>query len=259
MVGYKAGAGGETMTISCNVCGEEKPADSDHFYTNKSSKLGFSKTCIPCYLARSKEYSKAHEARLRVTSAEWRQANKESFTAYQRNWYKENRGRILAKNVRLRFDVLAHYSKGTLSCQCCGEGHLEFLALDHISGGGLQHRKAHGYTSLDRWLFQQGMPDGYRVLCHNCNQARGLYGACPHEGDTHAFDAVLPYLQAHVDNALAKARAGAAVLRETVRRDAEVWRIVQNVRNMSGEIVMSPTLAKDRQRACEQALEGSSQ
>jgi hypothetical protein len=22
---------------------------------------------------------------------------------------------------------------------------------------------------------------GYRVLCHNCNLARGFYGYCPHE------------------------------------------------------------------------------
>ena len=75
----------------------------------------------------------------------------------------------------------------------------------------------------------------------------------------HASDAVLPYLQEQMDDALAKARADAAVLRETVRRDAEVWGAVQKVRNMHGEIVMSPTLAKDRQEACEQALEGSSQ
>jgi hypothetical protein len=23
---------------------------------------------------------------------------------------------------------------------------------------------------------------GYRVLCQNCNAARGLYGYCPHQG-----------------------------------------------------------------------------
>ena len=63
----------------------------------------------------------------------------------------------------------------------------------------------------------------------------------------HAFDAVLPYLQEHM-------RTNVAVLHETVRRDAEVWRTIQNFRNVHGEIVMSPTVAKDRQEACEQAL-----
>jgi len=27
----------------------------------------------------------------------------------------------------------------------------------------------------------QGYPTGFRVLCHNCNQAIGLYGYCPHK------------------------------------------------------------------------------
>jgi hypothetical protein len=31
------------------------------------------------------------------------------------------------------------------------------------------------------WLRDNGWPEGYRVLCHNCNSARGLYGYCPHE------------------------------------------------------------------------------
>ena len=55
----------------------------------------------------------------------------------------------------------------------------------------------------------------------------------------------------------AEERIQFAVLRETVRRDAEVWSSMQKVRNLDGEIVMSPTLAKARQEACEQALEVS--
>jgi hypothetical protein len=27
----------------------------------------------------------------------------------------------------------------------------------------------------------QGYPPGFRVLCHNCNMAIGLFGVCPHE------------------------------------------------------------------------------
>jgi hypothetical protein len=29
-------------------------------------------------------------------------------------------------------------------------------------------------------LARNGFPDGYRVLCHNCNMALGQYGYCPH-------------------------------------------------------------------------------
>ena len=42
---------------------------------------------------------------------------------------------------KLRNEILFHYSNGTMKCNCCGESHLEFLALDHINGGGKQHRK----------------------------------------------------------------------------------------------------------------------
>jgi hypothetical protein len=31
------------------------------------------------------------------------------------------------------------------------------------------------------WLRNQGYPNGFRTLCHNCNLARGFYGYCPHE------------------------------------------------------------------------------
>jgi len=34
------------------------------------------------------------------------------------------------------------------------------------------------------WLKRHGYPaDEFRVLCHNCNAARGYYGYCPHERD----------------------------------------------------------------------------
>lgn len=32
-----------------------------------------------------------------------------------------------------------------------------------------------------KWLEHNHFPPGFRVLCHNCNQARGFYGYCPHE------------------------------------------------------------------------------
>lgn len=37
-----------------------------------------------------------------------------------------------------------------------------------------------GGTDFYRKLKQLGFPSGYRVLCHNCNQAIGFYGRCPH-------------------------------------------------------------------------------
>ena len=85
---------------------------------------------------------------------------------------------------RLRFEVLQHYSKNDPpSCECCGENHIEFLSIDHINGGGQQARKTilKGSGGLYSWLKRNNFPDGYRVLCHNCNQSLGAYGYCPHK------------------------------------------------------------------------------
>lgn len=84
---------------------------------------------------------------------------------------------------RRRLEVLTHYSNGHPQCACCGEKHLEFLSIDHINGGGNKHRQKEGYARIYRWLRQHDYPDGYRVLCHNCNQSIGLYGYCPHANE----------------------------------------------------------------------------
>lgn len=84
-------------------------------------------------------------------------------------------------NQRLRWDVLVHYSEDPPFCSCCGDKTYEFLSIDHINGGGRQHRIANNWSKLYQLLKSAGLPHGYRVLCHNCNQAIGHYGFCPHQ------------------------------------------------------------------------------
>lgn len=79
---------------------------------------------------------------------------------------------------RLRLEVLEHYGR---VCACCGESALEFMSIDHVNGGGSKHRKELGLGSrIERWLKHNNFPTGFRILCHNCNQALGHYGYCPH-------------------------------------------------------------------------------
>jgi hypothetical protein len=82
----------------------------------------------------------------------------------------------------LKLRVLMHYSKGTLVCDCCDENLIEFLSIDHINGGGKQHRVETGLgKAFYRWLERHNYPTGYRVLCFNCNMSYGLFGYCPHQ------------------------------------------------------------------------------
>lgn len=84
------------------------------------------------------------------------------------------------RNQKLKLRVLSHYSNGMPKCACCGESHTEFLSIDHIRGGGNQHRKEIGQLTIYHWLIKNNFPEGFQVLCFNCNHAKS-FGQCPHK------------------------------------------------------------------------------
>lgn len=96
-------------------------------------------------------------------------------------------GRQYAKDrhARLRSEVLSKYGG---KCQCCGEWRDRFLVIDHVHGNGSQHRrdlsaskKSVGSSTMYEWLSKNNWPDGFQVLCHNCNHAKSCWpGGCPH-------------------------------------------------------------------------------
>lgn len=92
-----------------------------------------------------------------------------------------NLSRSQKNRLRLRFEVMRHYGGENPKCAICGVAYIECLSIDHINGGGSKHKKTGKFTDLTRWLKKHGFPPGYRVLCHNCNQALGHYGYSPFE------------------------------------------------------------------------------
>jgi hypothetical protein len=61
-----------------------------------------------------------------------------------------------------------------------------FLTLDHVDGGGTKHmaevRAETGGAHIYSWLHKHGYPEGFQVLCMNCNWGRYRNGGvCPHE------------------------------------------------------------------------------
>lgn len=86
-----------------------------------------------------------------------------------------------AKRLENRLRAIAHYG-GHCVCPGCNETRVEFLAFDHIEGGGNKHRQKLGNKQhFGCWLVKNGFPAFIRLLCHNCNMARGYCGYCPHE------------------------------------------------------------------------------
>ena len=85
-------------------------------------------------------------------------------------------GKINARKI-----VIDHYSNGKNSCACCNEKIYEFLTIDHLNGGGTKHRKTIARYNICIWLIQNNFPEGFQILCYNCNAAKQFNHGCPHK------------------------------------------------------------------------------
>ena len=80
----------------------------------------------------------------------------------------------------VRWTVLMHYGGIPQKCSCCGESEVKFLTIDHVNNDGAKHRKEI-VGNLTQWLLKNGLPEGFQILCYNCNCAKGFFGTCPHK------------------------------------------------------------------------------
>ena len=140
---------------TCSDCGTVKSLDL--FHKAPKAKDRHAAYCKPCHNIR------IHKMRIK---------NRPHYQAYWKKYHET-----------IRREALSHYSNGKLDCNCCGETEFKFLALDHINGGGNEQRKIIG-PNLAPWVKRNNYPEGFQVLCHNCNMAKGLYGQCPHKETT---------------------------------------------------------------------------
>ncbi len=109
------------------------------------------------------------------------------YTVYEDKEIKRKQAEVIRHERRKR--ILAHYGN---KCVCCGEIERMFLSLDHINGGGNEHRRQIGNnpnnrcgsssTQFYKWVEKNGYPDILQILCHNCNMGKHLNsGVCPHK------------------------------------------------------------------------------
>lgn len=96
----------------------------------------------------------------------------------------------LLSRRKIKMEMIEAYGG---KCVCCGESHWEFLSIDHIDGKGGEHRRelklSKGLSGIPggghqfyNHLKRLGWPkENFRLLCMNCNCARGFLGYCPHE------------------------------------------------------------------------------
>jgi hypothetical protein len=147
-------------TILCDGCGNLKPAED--FSHEKKSANGRRQTCRLCVSRKN---------------LAWRRAGKPKIDK-PRLYAQEIKERCKQRRIALRTQTLEAYGG---RCACCGEATPEFLTVDHINGGGAEHRRQIKQP-LDRWLKKNGFPkENFQLLCFNCNCAKYYFGGCPHQ------------------------------------------------------------------------------
>lgn len=138
--------------------------------------------------AYDKKYYLEHKEEKAVYDKKYRESHREDRAIYNKKYREANSDKLASDRKccreKITLEVFTHYSGGKPKCGCCGEERIEFLSIDHIEGEGAAHRRSLKITGgyrFYRWLKKEGYPPGYRVLCYNCNLARGFHGYCPHE------------------------------------------------------------------------------
>ena len=152
-------------------------------------KCGNQRFCELCRRSARREY--VHQYRkiyytlniekLKASSRLWESRNPERCRRFKRE-HAARKARIV------KTQVIGFYSNGAFACVCCGQSERDFLTLDHIDGDGNKITREQGIpragTSLYMWLFRNGFPKGYQIVCVNCNMSKAKHGRCVHQMST---------------------------------------------------------------------------
>lgn len=145
-----------TREGKCTKCGE---------FREFAPKRG--RRCRDCEAEVAAARYAANRERYRKVKDATRKADSERVRQRRREYY-----------ARLRVEVIQAYGG---RCTCCGETEIRFLCIDHVNDDGNVHRAELGTMNIYSWLRHNEWPEGFQVLCANCNMAKKT-GPCPHRG-----------------------------------------------------------------------------
>lgn len=191
----------------CSRCNELKSLSD--FNASSISKDGLSYWCKDCQRKATKKLASEREQNglckrcgVKLNNTKWkncdacRKKNTERSRKYRKLHPKKyDRETYKERKRRDKLIVFKHYGGDPPKCACCGESHIEFLTIDHINNDGAKHRRKLNMTGgikFYRWLKRNNYPEGYRVLCWNCNCSIGVYGYCPHIKTSKSYNNGIP-------------------------------------------------------------------
>jgi hypothetical protein len=165
--------------MSCKKC--SIVLDSNNWYSYFQAHKRY--ICKKCFIKSQKKYTKKTWSNERkIKRQKWEKQyyldNKDKIE----NYYKDNRSTIAQThhlyNVTLKIEVLSHYS-GANPPQCANpyKEHKEpyqtiwSLSLDKIAGDHFKSKLPTGVTLYGK-LKKEGYPEGWQVLCMNCQMIK---------------------------------------------------------------------------------------
>jgi len=119
------------------------------------------------------EDRRASQRRYEKTHKELRKKYRNSHKEKSKNNSRLEYHKIYRQNIKRI--VLNHYSNNTMKCSNCGEDDFQALTIDHINNDGAEHREKITQT-IYHWLINQNFPEGFQVLCMNCNSIKHWFG-----------------------------------------------------------------------------------
>jgi hypothetical protein len=156
----------------CHKCHQEKSLTAEFFNKDKNCPGGRRYQCRECDKFYHKNYPKSLK---RLSDQKYYQNNKLELFQRHLAWRKANselyHQRLRENHRKLKREIFNIY--GGCICANCKISDIDVLTIDHIQGGGTQHRKKLSGNGLGatfyHWLKRNNYPKGYQVLCFNCN------------------------------------------------------------------------------------------
>jgi hypothetical protein len=149
----------------CSKCNKEF---DDNLIIPKSRK------CPICHrkdrLATQNKYYYKNPEKIKAYAKQYRHRNRfiinEKIKKYKQTFIEKSKKQGKDYRKKMKQKVILAYSHD-IKCSKCNFSDIRALTIDHINGGGTQHRKKIN-GSFYKWLEKNNYPKEYQVLCMNC-------------------------------------------------------------------------------------------
>lgn len=152
------------------ICSKCKKSLSKSSFYKKGNNLTLD--CKFCIKIQQKEYKERNREKILACKREYYYKNRDRIIEEQKIYVNKNKEKTLkyGKNWRkgIRLKVFDYYGK---FCICCGENDIDALEIDHKENNGSFFRRKR-IGPIYRWLINSNFPEGFQVLCANCNRVK---------------------------------------------------------------------------------------